>query len=174
MENEKKTSWRRHDYRFKSLFMIIDGLSKSISELEKNVADIHWYDGDWLMEETETIYGLAFIAMQNYINGSISDIDGTTKNKNIFYKKDNPIEDYTGTTIELITALANYTKHKDEGVPHSGTLSILESFNLRYDVIYLDEAAVFQGLTILNKDYDLFKIMDYVVKWRESLWLAIE
>src|ERR1700761_8434801 len=138
MGTAKKTNWRRHDFRYKSLFMVIDGLNKSIAELEKNVTDIHWYDGDWLMEETEPIYGLAFIAIQNYINGSIADIDGSTKNKNLFYKKDKPIDGYDRTPIELIIALANYIKHKEDGAPHTGTLSIFSSFNLNYDVMYLD------------------------------------
>lgn len=154
--------------------MIIEGLSKSIAELEKNVEDIHWYEGDWLMEETEPIYGLAFVAMQNYINGSISDIAGTVKNKIIYYKKDKLIDGYNRTTIELIIALANYIKHKEDGMPHIATLAIFESFKLRYDTIYLDEAAIFQGLALLNINYDLFKIMEHILSWRESLWTEIE
>jgi len=168
---EKLTHWRRLDFRAKSLHMIVDGLQKSINELEKNIAEIHWYDGDWLMEETEPIYGLAFVAFQNYIIGSIADIDGDTKDKHGYYKRDKVISGYAFTTIELIIALANYSKHFDEGRLLPGTAGILDGFQLNYkDVHYLDEAAIFQGLTILDKDYDLFKIKDYVTQWRESLW----
>jgi hypothetical protein len=170
---EKLTHIRRHDFRAKSLHMIIDGLQNSITELEKNIDEIHWYDGDWLMEETEPIYGLAFIALQNYIIGSIADIEGDTKNKHSYYKRDKTIPGYAFTTIELITALANYSKHADEKTLYPGTTDILDGFNLNYkDVHYLDEAAIFQGLSILNKDHNVFKIKDYVTDWRESLWLS--
>jgi hypothetical protein len=166
----ERTHFRRHDFRVKSLDMVVDGLQKSIAELEKKVSEIHWYDADWLMEETEPIYGLAFIAFQNYIIGSIADIEGTTKTKHDYYKKDQIIPGYTHTTIELITALANYAKHKDEGLL-KGTIIILDGFRLNYkDVIYLNETAIFQGLDILDSDWDLIKIKDYLTDWRESLW----
>lgn len=167
-----KTNWRRHDFRAKSLYMVVEGLAKSIAELEKNVEAIHWYDGDWLMEETEPIYGLAFIAFQNYINGSISDFDGDIKQKNTFYKKAPLIENSNRTNIELIITLANYAKHKDEGDPHPGTSTVLDAFDFKYkNLIYLDEGPIFRGLAILNADYDLFKIMETVISWREHLWL---
>ncbi|WP_426669401.1 hypothetical protein ACPPVU_24705 [Mucilaginibacter sp. McL0603] len=170
MEENKYTNWRRNDYRSKSLHMIIDGFQKSIKELERNIDKIHWYDGDWFMEESEPIYGLAFIAFQNYIIGSIADIEGTTKTKLNYYKKDKVIDGYANTTIELITTLANYAKHRDEGL-HDGTRIILDAFHLRYEnVIYLDEAAIFKGLELLDENWNLFKIKEYVTGWRESLW----
>ena len=167
---EKLTHWRRHDFRVNSLHMIVDGLDKAIKELEKNVEEIHWYDGDWLMEETEPIYGLALIAFQNYIIGSIADLEGTTKTKHNYYKKDKIVEGYYYTNIELIVTLANFAKHKDEKI-HTGTAEILDAFNLNHKkAIYLDEAVIFPGLTLLNKDWNLFQIKKYVIDWRESLW----
>ncbi len=169
MDNIKLKHWRRHDFREKSLFMIIDGLQKSVKELEQNIDDIHWYEGDWFMEESEPIYGLAFIAFQNYIIGSIGDIEGSTKTKLSYYKKDKVIPDYSNTTIELIITLANYAKHRDEGL-YKSTKLVLNAFQLKYEnIIYLDEAAIFQGLNLLDKDWDLFKIKKYVTDWRESL-----
>ena len=53
--------------------MTIKGLSETIEILYNQVNEIDWYDGDWFMEESEPIYGLTFIAFQNYINGSIKD-----------------------------------------------------------------------------------------------------
>jgi len=35
--------------------MVIDGLEKSIDELKEDIERIHWYDGDWFMEEAEPI-----------------------------------------------------------------------------------------------------------------------
>ena len=145
---ENKTHWRRHDFRVNSLHLIIDGLRNSIAELQKKVNEVHWYDGDWLLEETEPIYGLAMIAFQNYIIGSISDFEGDTKNKHAYYRQDKKLGNFSNTTIELIVTLANYAKHQNEGLPFSGTKTILQNFNLTYqDLTYLDDSAIFQGLT---------------------------
>ena len=61
-----KTHWRYADYRAESLNQIITGLNSSIETLRKRIDVIDWYDGYWLLEETEPIFGIAFIAFQNY------------------------------------------------------------------------------------------------------------
>jgi hypothetical protein len=71
-ENQK-TSFLRNDFRIGSLNEIIEGLQNSINSLKKRTQEESWYDGIWFLEEAEPIYGLAFIAFQNYINGSIKD-----------------------------------------------------------------------------------------------------
>jgi hypothetical protein len=49
---------------------------------------------------------------------------------------------------------------------------VLDAFDFKYkNLIYLDEGPIFRGLAILNADYDLFKIMETVISWREHLWL---
>jgi hypothetical protein len=63
------THYLKVDYREVSLVIIINGLNDAIDSLKKQIDEIHWYDGDWFKEESEPIYGLAFIALQNYING---------------------------------------------------------------------------------------------------------
>jgi hypothetical protein len=172
MGKTTKTHCFRHDsHRAVSLNLIIKGLSETITLLENQIHDIHWYDGDWFMEESEGIYGLAFIAFQNYINGSIKDFADTLKEKETYYKLEQNLNNNTKTKIELIISLANYIKHKEEGTPHKGTKEILDYFNLNYEnVNYLDNSPIFQGLTLLNEDWDLFKIKNYVMEWRELLW----
>ncbi|PKQ45196.1 hypothetical protein [Confluentibacter flavum] len=165
------TSYLKVDYREVSLEIIINGLNDAINTLKKQIDEIHWYDGDWFMEESEPIYGLAFIAFQNYINGSIQDFKGNLLSKQELYKIENSKSKYPKTKIELIISLANYTKHKDDGVPHKGTKEVLDCFKLNYlNVTYLDKSPIFQGLTILNKNWDLFKIKAIVTKWRKLLW----
>ncbi len=158
------------DYRAVSLNIIINGLNDAIKVLGNQIDEIHWYDGDWFMEESEPIYGLAFIAFQNYINGSINDFKGELKNKEELYKLSQNSDNYSKSRIELIIGLANYSKHKDEGTPYKGTKEILDYFKLNYENIsFLDESPVFQGLPILDKDWDLLKIRDLVTEWRKSL-----
>ncbi len=164
-----KTHYLRNDHRAKSLNMIIKGLTETIVILKNQINEIHWYDGDWFMEECEPIYGLAFIAFQNYINGSIKDFADSLKEKKTYYKLEQ--NSNNKSKIELIIGLANYIKHKEEGTPHKGTKEILDYFKLNYEnVIYLDNSPIFQGLTLLNEDWDLFKIKVYVTEWREFLW----
>jgi hypothetical protein len=172
MEKTTKTHYLRHDsHRAVSLNMIIKGLSETITLLENQIHDIDWYDGDWFMEETEGNYRLAFIAFQNYINGSIKDFADSLKEKETYYKLEQNLNNNTKTKIELIIGLANYIKHKEEGTPHRGTKEILDYFNLNYtDVTYFDNSPIFQGLTLLNENWDLFKIKVFVMDWREFLW----
>jgi hypothetical protein len=164
------THFRQVDYRVVSLNIIIAGLNDAITILENQIDEIHWYDGDWFMEESEPIYGLAFIAFQNYINGSIKDFKGELKNKKEFYKLAQNSDSHSKSRIELIIGLANYSKHKDEGIPHKGTKEVLDYFKLNYEnVTYLNESPVFQGLPILDKDWDLLKIKYLVTEWRKVL-----
>lgn len=159
------------DHRKVSLEIIINGLNDAIDSLKKQIDEIYWYDADWFMEETEPIYGLAFIAFQNYINGNIKDFKGNLNDKQKLYGIGNIESKYSKSKIELIIGLANYSKHKDEGIPHKGTKAVLDCFELNYeDITYLDKSPIFQGLTILNKEWDLFKIKSKVIQWRELLW----
>ena len=161
----------RVDYRKVSLEIIVDGLNEAIESLKNNIEKINWYDIDWFMEESEPIYGLAFIAFQNYINGSIKDFKGNLNNKNLLYKIENSESEFSRSKIELIVALANYSKHKDEGIPHKGTREILDNFGLNYEnITYLDESPIFQGLSIFNEEWDLLKIMEITTEWRELFW----
>lgn len=166
-----KTHYLRNDHRAVSLNMTIKGLTETIEILKKQINEVHWYDGDWFLEESEPVFGLAFIAFQNYINGSIKDFSESLKEKEAYYKLERNPNNNTKSKIELIIGLANYIKHKEEGVPHKGTKAILDYFNLDYEnVTSLDNSPVFQGLTLLNEDWDLFKIEDYITEWREFLW----
>jgi len=161
----------RIDHRAVSLDITIKGLTETITFLKNQIDEIDWYDGYWFMEESEPIYGLAFIAFQNYINGSIKDIADSLKEKETYYKLEQYLKEGNRSRIELIIGLANYAKHKDEGTPHKGTKDILDHFNLNYeDVTYLDKSPIFQGLTLLNEDWDLLQVKTFVTDWRELLW----
>jgi len=165
------THYLRCDFRAVSLEVTINGLIDTIEVLKKQINEIHWYDGDWFMEESEPIYGLAFIAFQNYINGSIKDYSNSISNKIRFYKLGQKADGFSKSKIELVIGLANYSKHKDEGKLHKGTQEVLDCFNLNYkEISFLNNSAIFQGLTILNNDWDLRQIKKVVTDWRELLW----
>lgn len=164
------TDWRIVDYRKESLKQIIIGLKNSIELLEIKNKNHDWYDGLWLLEDSEPIYGLAFIAFQNYINGSIKDLYESTEHKINFYKIEGNHNNFSLSKIELIVALANYIKHKDEGKLHTNTQKTLDAFNLKNND-EITESAIFDGLSVLSNTWDLFELLDIVTKWREKLFI---
>ncbi|MCX3266457.1 hypothetical protein [Pedobacter agri] len=171
MEDSFKTNYKRHDYRIESLDHIIRGLWEAIQLLEDRVKLKGWYDGLWFREDSEPIFGLAFIALQNYINASIIDRFDSIDGKEKIYKLGNKIGDSGRSNIELIIALANYTKHKDWGEPHKGTREILSDVGLKCDIdVDILEAPIFEGVELLSHTWDLLEVTESVKAWREMLW----
>lgn len=170
----KKTHWLKADYRSNSLHQIIAGLDNSIKSLTKKVEDeTDWYDGLWFLEDSEPIYGLAFIAFQNYINGSIKDLYESTNDKTCYYKINPKLKSFEKSDIELIIGLANYIKHKDDNKLHKGTQDILDCFNLK-STDDIKKSPIFEGLSVLNEKWELFEIYNIVTKWRERLFDGFE
>ncbi len=172
----------RHDFRRKPLEIIVKALQNSISELNSQIHEISWYDGGWFVEEAEPILGMAYVAFQNYINSSIYDrfineediqlkIEKSTKiNKTIYYKKGNILTN-DRTDIELICAIANYFKHRDDldGAKHARI--VLTDLNLDFDdILEPENLPIIRGTEILSEKWDLLEITKIVTDWRESLW----
>ncbi|MBK9801277.1 MAG: hypothetical protein IPP56_16665 [Bacteroidetes bacterium] len=167
-----KTHYLENDYRIESLVQILNGLENSIATLKDRMATYSWYDGIFFLEDAEPIYGLAFIAMQNYIYGSIKDLAETTSDKATYLKIESNHKGYTKTKIELIIGLANYIKHRDEENLHKPTKEILESFNLKQRG-EISSSPIFEGLTILNEQWNLKDIMEDISQWRTKLLFRV-
>ena len=157
-----KTHWNRFDSRIESLKQIISGLEISIEELHKNLNEIEWYDGLWLLEESEPIYGIAFISLQNYINSSIYDKCGSLEKKEKKYQIGEKIQKSNRTGIELIIGLANYYKHRDDNRDfHRGTIGILKDFKIKYDeTVDFVESPIFKGLDIFSSNWKLNELIE--------------
>lgn len=175
MENEAKTNWRSIDHRIDGLRLIIDGLTKAIKVSADRMELNGWYDAIWFREDTEPIYGLAFIAFQNYINGSIKDRYNTLSIKHQVYQSATIIPTFDRSFIELVIALANYIKHKEEAPLHKGTREILIAFRLNVsDDVDITESPIFEGIDLLSSKWCLSEIMTMIESWRKSLWQANE
>lgn len=176
MQQNTQTHYLRYDsHRSVGLDLVINGLYEAVETLHSQVLEDGYYDGVWFAEESEPIIGLAFIAFQNYINGSIYDyckghyIHVEEKNKEAYYKiAQNSINDKR-SKIELIIGLANYAKHKDEKNLHRGTGNILKDFGLIQEGI-TNDYLILEGLNLLNEEGDLIQIKEFVKDWREYLW----
>lgn len=176
MQRNTQIHYLRYDsHRSVGLDLIINGLYETVETLYDQVLEGEYYDGVWFSEESEPIIGLAFIAFQNYINGSIYDyskgydIHGKEKNREAYYKiEENRINDKR-SKIELIIGLANYSKHKDEKNLHRGTENILKDFGLIQEGI-TNDYLILEGLNLLNEESDLIEVKEFVKDWREYLW----
>jgi hypothetical protein len=166
------THWKRHDFRIDSLRDTISGLENSILGLKSKIDQINWYDGLWFMEESEPIYGLAFIAFQNYINSSIYDRFESLEKQYLKYKIGEEIKRTGRTDIELIISIANYFKHRDHPNNLMGeTLKVMRDFNLKFDKdIDITDSPIFKGLEIFSVNRKLELIIQVTEKWREKLW----
>jgi hypothetical protein len=174
MEEVIKMNWKHVDYRIQSLNHIINGLWTAIQALEKRMEVGGWYDAIWFREDSEPIFGLAFIAFQNYINASIIDRYESIAKKEDIYRLGKYVGKSDRTEIELIIALANYTKHKDWGELHTGTKNILSDIGLKTDLdTDITELPIFEGIEILSSLWDLNEVLKIVTNWRESLWESI-
>ena len=169
----EKTHYLRLDHRKEILDMVIAGFDKSINELRERIDQIYWYDGGWFVEEVEPILGIAFIAYQNYINSSIYDRFGSLSTKLDLYKKGSKLIEEKRTEIELIVALANYYKHRDdEGPLHKGTEAVLADLKLEYiDIIEPERLPILRGFDILSESWNLNDVTKIVTDWREYLWI---
>lgn len=167
-----RTHFKRHDFRRESLSLTIDGLDKSIIELQKKVKEIDWYDGIWFLEEAEPIIGLSFIAFQNYANSSIYDKFETLEKKKNIYKRGNLIGKTGRTDIELIIGVANYFKHRDDsGDLNPGTEKILKDLNLQFEEdTDITDSPIFKGLELLSEKWKLTDVVELMRDWRENLW----
>lgn len=168
----EKIHYLRHDYRKEILELIVSGFQVSINELHKRIDQIEWYDGGWFVEEIEPILGLTYIACQNYINSSIYDKFENIDNKWALYKNGSKLINGKRTEIELIIAVANYYKHRDDsGTLHKGTNTVLKDLELEYiNIIEPEKLPIIKGVDLLSDSLNLKDITKKVTDWRESLW----
>ncbi len=155
------------DYRASSLNMVINGLSSSIKEFQRFGEKYQWYDALFFLEDSEHIFGLAFIAFQ------IKDLteQGGKQLQLQHYRHGDILSTSGYTKIELIICLANYIKHKEDDNEefHKHTKRVLSQFNLNTDKqCDITESAVFRGLDLLDENWDLIAIKDSVLRWRKS------
>lgn len=171
-----KTHWRRQDYRIESLQYIILGLENSIKHLDEVCKEYPLYGETFYSEEVEPIVGMAFIALQNYINSSIFDLFESLNKKEAIYQQDIKITPYKRTRIELIIGLANYLKHRDDNRPfNKGTLNILKDFQLNHDDELGESVSpIFEGYDLLTTNSKMEELIDIVKEWRENMWTNYE
>lgn len=171
-----------------SFKVILDRVIDDLGEDDNGFWDMIYAD------DMEHVVGMAFIALQNYINGSISDLYPELENIHVHYSSDEKIDGSNTTRINLIVVLANYYKHRDHPKPlHKNTVNPLIELGIDYvtnlqeikeaknlnknvkeDCITGASSPVFEGLNVLSKNWDLNDLVNIVAEWRENMWLKEE
>ena len=168
---ELKRSWKQIDFRIDSLRVVIQALENLIYELKEKCNEVSCYR-EFFVEESESICGIAFIALQNYVNSSVYDLYETLEKKEKKYKLGKKVNQTGRTSIELIIGLANYFKHRDDKREiNKGTSSILTDFDFKYsNSVDVFDSPIFKGLEILSIEWKLTELIEVVQEWRENLW----
>lgn len=166
------THWRRFDFRIESLKTTVSGLEESITKFKRIYDECAGYDGISLLEETEPIYGLGFIAIQSYINSSIYDRFDSLDKQYLMYKIGNKIFPTERTEIELIVSVANYFKHRDHpNLVLGETAKILTELNLEFRKdVDITDSPIFKGINMLSENWDLNELEKCTEIWRNRLW----
>lgn len=130
-----------------------------------------WYEENFLAEDSDETLGFAFVACQVFISGTVGDVIG--KDKFSFKEKEKVLKNaplFKGfrTKIELINAVANYYKHKDESEISGETLKIMNGFNL------LKEDYPFAvALELIIGNQRITDLADYLFGWRNHVFNSI-
>lgn len=172
--------WLEMDHRFEGLEAIFDGFNKALETFHEKFNQYNWYDGDFYREETELIYGVVLVSLQNYINKSCVDfLDEKLfgyNQKYQFYDKNSKIINEEVTEIRLIIELSNYFKHReDEGDLNRKTKNYLEKLGLIKFQKNLEERfedeLIFEGLLLINSHkIDINELLQIVKKWRDDTY----
>jgi len=171
--------WFEPDERIEGLKAMFEGFDNAIKIFEKKYEEISWYDADFYYEETDLIYGVVLVSLQNYINKWCtvfveSRLFGCTKNYQ-FYERGSKIINNGITQIRLIVELANYFKHRDdEGNLQFHTADCLAKLNLtelskKGDERQEDRLEIEGLLLLCSNEIDLFELLQIVIDWRENV-----
>jgi hypothetical protein len=170
----KLTDWMTL-FRKEYLSRVLDKLQELLDSHEEMCQTAGWYDGDFLLEDREETLGFVFVACQVFITGCIADslgrIDKPAISPDVKARimKNAPQFKRQRTKIELINAVANYYKHKDEGETSGSTKKILDGYNLLNKDFPINEA-----LTLITVDDKLETLKEYLLNWRDHLFNTLE
>lgn len=167
------------DYGLGPLRDIEESVSEGIAKLFKRNKKEPWFDGLWMNEYGEVLYGALLVAGQAYCIESLTDINEIRKSKNL--KPLKKIEAYNHcqilrngySAIELINAAANCFKHRGEwGAtwPSNYTTEVLAAFEITSDIEFpLNEAQ-----RVVHVELRYPTLSDLVSEWREGLLSKIK
>lgn len=160
------------DYGIGPLIDVEDTILAGVENLFDRNRNEPWFDGLWMNEYGEILYGSLLVSAQAYCIGSLRDINeirdslGLSKlTKEKAYKRHRVIVN-NYSLIELVNSAANYFKHRDEWSvpwPDNYTTQVLAAFSMDC------EFPINEVQQLIETKYGYTKISNLVSEWRKEL-----
>ncbi len=167
------------DYGLGPLRDVEESINAGIAKLFERNKREPWFDGLWMNEYGEVLYGALLVAGQAYCVASVIDINEIRKSKNL--KPLGKIEAYRHcqilrnghSAIELINAAANCFKHRDEwGAtwPKNLTTKVLSAF----EITSATEFPLNEAQRVVHVELRYPTLSGLVSEWRKGLLSKIK
>jgi hypothetical protein len=170
---------REMDFRKEWLGELFRALKTGIGAISLKLDEVEWFDGINAEEYSESILGIAFVAAQTYIAGTVSDLKEMVDRPNEIIKwrllsLDKRVIKDNVNTLQLIDATANYFKHHDEWPDwqvtsrNRDTISTLNRCGITKDT----EFPCYSAATLLWPEEELGNfelLLDILVSWRNNV-----
>jgi len=160
------------DYGIGPLMDVEETINKGIEKLFERNRHEPGFDGLWMNEYGEVLYGSLLVTAQAYLIGSLRDVNEIRKSlglgsltKQSAYQVHNvTVQNYS--LIELVNSAANYFKHRDEWAtdwPENYTTKVLEAFSAT------GEFPINDVQQLIEVEYGYTTITNLVSEWRQNL-----
>lgn len=160
------------DYGLGPLIDVEETIQAGIAKLFERNCTEPWFDGLWMNEYGEVLYGSLIVSAQAYCIGSLRDINeirvslGLNKlTKESAYKNQRvKVQGYS--LIELVNCTANYFKHRDEWSdpwPENYTTRVLTAFSMD------GEFLINELQELIESEFSYKTLSDLVSEWRNDL-----
>ena len=162
------------DYGIGPLIDIEGVINANIEKLSERNKQKPWFDGYWMNDYGEVLFGTLLVTTQAYCVGCVSDINSIRKDfelsplKKFEAYKDCHLSHNGVSAIELINEGANLFKHRDEwgdSWRSNFTTETLNAFSITKEVMY----PINRIMEILEVDFGQKKLSKLVSNWREEL-----
>jgi hypothetical protein len=160
---------------------LIREILNAVSTALDNIKEVLPEDVDEAIEQTESLLGIAFVAAQTYIAGTIGDanriakLSGKSKPKDLIKNFSDTIPGTSITKIQLCYEIANYFKHEwPNWLPKpkriDGPRQVLYAVGINETITHpcQETAEILLGGTY----YDFKLLLSTLTEWREKVIAA--
>lgn len=162
------------DYGIGPLIDVEDAINAGIEKLFVRNKQEPWFDGLWMNEYGEMLFGSLLVVSQAYCIACVADINKIRESLELvkLSKKDayndHHLFNQGFSLIELLNSAANCFKHRDEwkyNWPNNYTTKTLYAFSITAQT----EFPINKVQQLIESDYGYKKITHLVSEWREGL-----
>ncbi|PMH06034.1 hypothetical protein [Vibrio splendidus] len=160
------------DYGLGPLIDVEETIQAGIAKLFERNRTEPWFDGLWMNEYGEVLYGSLLVSAQAYCIGSLRDINeirvslGLNKLAKESAYKNQRVKVQGYSLIELVNCTANYFKHRDEWSdpwPENYTTRVLTAFSMD------GEFLINELQELIESEFGYKTLSDLVSEWRNDL-----